>query len=661
MHLVHRRAARVARGEAAGERTAQDQGRLGFALAQALHQGAQSGGRLRAGVLGRVDVVDADLHHDHLRIEDREGAVLRPVEQVLGAIAGEAEGDRAREAVDRPHAACLGHALLVSGQALGDRVAEEDDLEVGVGCGERAHGLELSPPGHAAPARAAAVLDRREGPRRRVVQVDAGLPEQGAHQRPRRVQAVGVVPLPRLAPHRRRGAELGQALDQQLTVGGGGHDLVLRPDQHVHRQLRGGDGFEPVDGGATVIEGARVVQLIGLEQPRPVLVRALAAAAAGPRSGVADRVVEHDRAHAVRVRDREVQHRQPAARHAEQHGFGAEAEAPGEHLVGQLPTAHGLGRAVQVRHVDVDQMEASLEQVEVEVRLMVEEARAPEPGPARGDRIGAHEDAGRAVLGQGEVDPLVAVVVAVLAVDALVDQLVAARAARRAEHAGEAIRDGRGAEGGQVHAVSDVLLAQGAREVDELHLGQAGREAAVGLGELGDTRRAFGQVRRPCLVQAVLAGEHRRRRAEQHAPGAAALFDRLQENEHVSLERGHLVPALALFLQDGVVGPQDDHGHIGAEVPFGGPQRGLDIGPVRPAQHRRATDAQPEHLGPHPEAFLEQPRPVVFADQPRASGDRVSEADDALPEGEGGRQEEQQKTHGHTGTDAGIDRLVQNA
>ena len=245
--------------------------------------------------------------------------MLDAVEQVLGAVAAQSQGEGvalAVEAVDGAWTTRPRHAIGRARQALGDRVAEEDELGVGVRDSQLPQPVELTPPGATAPAGGvAAVLGGGHRTRRGIAPPSRDL-QQPAQERVYRVQAVRVVPDTRLAPDLDRSAQLPVARCEGLAVLRRRHDLVgaAEHDEERHAGLR--HGLEAVEGHAVVGGGLLLGQAMNAEALLPVRVRALAAVPPRPGAEVTDRIVQVDGLHPLGVARGPVEDGQPAAAHA---------------------------------------------------------------------------------------------------------------------------------------------------------------------------------------------------------------------------------------------------------------------------------------------------------------------------------------------------------
>jgi len=388
---------RVLRGFAGRETPKQDDAGLRLVFAQPFHDSRNAFGDFLAGVAGGDDVVDADHQDDDFRFDAVELAVLETPEDVFGSVAGEAEGDGfagGAVAVDHTFALGVRDAFGVAGEALGDRVAEEDDLDVRVGRDSLFQVVECLEPNLFAPAGAGPVFRGGRGDGGGIGRAPGG-GEQESAERIGRVEPVRVVVLARLVPDFHRAAEFCVVGGEHVAIFRGRHHRVGGADDQGHGDLRPGQRHEEFRiEGLGESGGLLFGDAVGLQASLPVAIREFPMFAAGPRAEVAHRVVAVDGGDAVRVAFAPEEDWQAAARHPFEHGLRGELEFAGCQIIEGVPAVERLRRAEEIRDIAEGDVESAVEQRKLQLRFVAEEPRAPDPRVPFGGLVRGDDDAG---------------------------------------------------------------------------------------------------------------------------------------------------------------------------------------------------------------------------------------------------------------------------
>ncbi len=179
-----------------------------------------------------------------------------------------------------------------------------------------------------------------------------------------------------------------------IRVLGHRHHLVGLADHVQQRDLRRGQRGEVIDRVAVVRQRLGLGQAVRLETSLPFpLVAAPAAVTGRPALEIADRVVDIDTGHLVRVPRRPAEHQQTAPAHPFQDRAIGEQMFKPQVLVQFVPERDRGRRPERVADIGIDQVITPCEQREIDLRFVSPELGPPDPRFAVGYRLRHHHPA----------------------------------------------------------------------------------------------------------------------------------------------------------------------------------------------------------------------------------------------------------------------------
>lgn len=222
------------------------------------------------------------------------------------------------------------------------------------------------------------------------------------------LQGVGMMANTRFADHLDLATQLLESLLDYGRVFCDGYDLVTGPHDMQERNLHLRQRGQLINGIPPELQRFCLGQAIGLQAGLPAAGTSLAASLAPwPTLEVTDRGISVNTANLLGIGRGPVVDDQAAAAHALQGDFCGELVVPGEVLVETIPVFDRGRATVEVCHVTVDKVEPLLEQDQVRLGFMPEEAGAPDPGFSLGCVSWCHDNT--AALLMDEVKSLVTI------------------------------------------------------------------------------------------------------------------------------------------------------------------------------------------------------------------------------------------------------------